>query len=226
MTLQEVLNRIPEATRSKRVPSVVALAEKAVPVLADALEEATCATIYSNGYVVFQKDEHATVFRLHDCREYEYRTAEEINIIPFSEFADQPWQVRVFMEGKDRLVHNQNNRKEGRTVSIDAYEADDTWLEISDMGAGDPLNILIDRESCQEEVKLLRKYLSKLPDFQREILQLCVVRGLTHEEAAKVMHTSRQAVTTSLKRALHNLRKMYGISDNGRGRNSFARKRE
>ncbi len=226
MTLQEVLNQIPEAKWSKRVPSVVALAEKATPMISDALDEETSATIYSNGYVVFQKGNHATVFPLHDCKDYEYNTVEETNIIPFSEFADQPWQVRVFMEGKDRLVHNQKNRKEGRTVSIDAYDTDAAWMELSDLGAGDPLNILVEREIRNEEVKLLHKYLAKLPDFQREVLMLCVVHGKTHEEAAKVMHTSRQAVTTSLKRALHNLRKMYGISDDCGGRNSFSRKEE
>ena len=223
MTLQEVLNQVPAAAWSKRVPSVIKLAEEGLPVLTEQMDEETSAVIYSNGYVLYQSGERATVFPLHDCREYVYNTVDEKNTIPYSEFADQPWQVRVFMEGKDRLVHNQNNRKEGRSVSIDAYGMDAFAEALSDMGAGDPLRMILEEERKQEEYEKLYENLARLTDRQREILTLCVVQGKTHAEAAQELGTSHQAVTDSLKKSLRRLRSMYGLKEDCGGRNCFCR---
>ena len=224
MTLQEVLNQIPEAAKVKRVPSVVKLAQEGIQVLADQLDEDTSVVIYSNGYVVYQCENRATVFPLHECMDYEYTTAMEKQRIPFTEFADQPWQVRVFMEGKDRLVHNQNNRKEGRTVSVNAYDSEVRWEALSDCGLYDPLRMLVEEEEKREEIELLYKHLEKLTGRQREILMLCVVKGKTHEEAARMLGTSRQTITDSLKKSLARLRKLYGLDENCGGRNCFCRR--
>ena len=223
MTLQEVMNQIPAAARRLRVPSVLQLAEEGIPVLEDTMDENTNAKIYSNGYVVYQSGSRATVFPLHDCKDYVYNTVEEKSRIPFEEFADQPWQVRVYMEGKDRLVHNCNNRGEGRTVSIDVYGSDALWEELSDLGTGDPLRMLIEGENRKEEIEALYRKLERLTDRQREILVLCVVQGKTHSEAAKVLGTSHQAVTDSLKKSIHRLRRMYGLDEDCGGRNCFSR---
>lgn len=223
MTLQEVLNQIPEAAKVKRVPSVVKLAAEGIPVLADQLDADTSVVIYSNGYVVYQSEDRATVFPLHACKDYEYISVLEKQVIPFAEFADQPWQVRVLMEGKDRLVHNQNNRKEGRTVSVNAYDSEIRWEALSDRGAYDPLRMLAEQDEKREEMELLYKHLEKLTRRQREILMLCVVEGKTHIEAAKELGTSRQAITDSLKKSLTHLRKLYGLDENCGGRHCFCR---
>ena len=224
MTLQEVLNQIPEATKVKRVPSVVKLAEEGIPALADQLDEDTSVVIYTNGYVVYQCGNRTTVFPIQVCRDYEYTTVMEKQRIPFEKFADQPWQVRAFMEGKDRLVHNQNNRKESRTVSVNAYDSEVRWEALSDCGLYDPLRMLVEEEEKREEIELLDKHLEKLTGRQREILMLCVVKGKTHEEAARMLGTSRQAITDSLKKSLARLRKLYGLDENCGGRNCFCRR--
>lgn len=223
MTLEEVLKEIPAARSVKRVPSVIMLAEEGTPVLWDDLDDDTSATIYSNGFVLYQSGDHATVFPLHDCKDYEYSGVEEKSFVPYEEFADQPWQIRVFMEGKDRLVHNQRNRGEGRSVSIDAYDSEALWIELSDQGEGDPLRIIIEREKRQEEMKLLYKNLSKLTAHQREILLLCVVQGKKREEIAAEMGMTHQAVTDCLTKALRRLRRLYGINENIGGRICFSR---
>ncbi len=224
MTLQDVLREIPAARYTKRVPSVIKLAEEGIPVLWDELDDDTSATIYSNGFVLFQSGDHATVFPLHDCKSYEYCSAEEKSFIPYEEFADQPWQIRVFMEGKDRLVHNQKNRTEGRTVSIDAYETEVVWMELSDQGAGDPLRIMVERETKREEIEELYRNLSKLTPHQREILILCVVKGKKREEVAAELGLTHQAVTDCLTKALRRLRRLYGVDENIGGKNNFSRR--
>ncbi len=222
MTLQEVFNAIPATQYSKRVPSVSKLVEENTPVIRDELDEDASATIYNNGYVVYESGEFATVFPLHVCRDYVYSGAEGASTVPFSEFADQPWQIRIFMEGKDRLVHNQRNRMEGRTVSIDAYDTELMWAELSDKGRGDPLRILEERNTRQEEIETLYKNLEKLTPHQREVLILCVVKGKKREEVAKEMGLTHQAVTDCLMKAIRRLRRIYGVNEIVEGRICFS----
>lgn len=223
MTLQELLNQIPEAKKTERVPSYVMLSAEAIPVIRDVMDEETSAIIYSNGYVVFWQGSHATVFRLHDCRDYVYHTVDESVTIPFSEFADQPWQVRVYMEGKDRLVHNQNNSGAGRTLSIDADQGDTWRTELSDREQNDPLFLLIEQEQEEEENKTLLDGWSKLTERQREILTLCVVNGKTRAEAAADLGMTSQAVTDAVRHALRQMRKQFGLSGDYERRQYFAR---
>lgn len=60
MTLQELLENIPAATKVKRVPSVAKLTQEAVPVVMDLMDEDTSVTVYSNGYVLYQRGQWAT----------------------------------------------------------------------------------------------------------------------------------------------------------------------
>lgn len=223
MTLQELLNLIPEAKHTQRVPSYVKLSEEAVPVFQDIMDDETSATIYSNGFVLFWKGSHATVFPLHDCKDYVYHGVKENTVIPFSVFANQPWQVRVYMEGKDRLVHNQNNRKEGRALSIEADHSEEWRRELSDRGQGDPLCLLIEQEICEEESKTVYDCWSKLTERQREVLTLCVIKGKTRAEAAADLGMSSQAVTDAVRHALRQMRKQFGLHGDYDRRQYFSR---
>lgn len=145
------------------------------------------------------------------------------SFVPFSEFQHQPWQVRVLMEGYDRMEHNCDRRKEGRAVSIDIDNNEDGWMELSDMGAGDALRILEELESRREEREQLRRNLAQLTERQRQVLILCVVEGKTHMEIADMLGTSHQAITDCLRRTLRRMRKLYGVDENCGGRNCFCR---
>lgn len=218
MTLQELFVSIPEAEKVKRVPSVARLTKEAAPVVSDVMDEDNAITVFNNGFVLYQKDQWATVFPLHDCnRDYVYVDEEMRSVVPLSEFLDQPWQVRVIMEGYDRMAHNCDRRKEGRAYSIDIDNNEDGWMELSDNGAGDALRILLERESEQEEKELLYKNLSKLTQRQREVLTLCVVEGKTRMEVAEFYGTTHQAVSDCLKKSLRRLRKLYGLEESYKG---------
>lgn len=223
MTLQELLKNIPAAEKVKRVPSVAKLAKEAVPFVIDTMDADTSVTVYSNGYVLYQKDQWATVFPLHDCTDYVYKDSNVESFVPFEEFMNQPWQVRVLMEGFDRMDHNCERRKEGRAVSIDIDNNAEGHIELSDMGAGDALRILVERESREEEEERLRQNLSLLTSRQREVLILCVGEGKTHLEVAEMLGISRQAVSEYLGKSLRHMRKLYGVDESCGGRNCFCR---
>ena len=215
MTLQELLVSIPEAAKVERVPSVAQLAKEARPVVMDTLDTDTSVTVYNNGFVLYQRGQWVTVFPLHDCKDYMYKNSNEQSHIPYSEFRDQPWQVRVLMEGYDRMDHNCDRRREGRAVSIDIDSNQKGWIELSDMGLGDALRMIIEQEEKAEERETLRRNLSLLTEKQQKVLFLCVVEGKTRMEVAAEMGITHQAVTDCLKKSLRRLRKLYGVDESG-----------
>ena len=209
MTLRELLEVTPEAAYVGRVPSVLAIAESEARIITRVdMDAETNATVYDNGYVVFQREERATVFPLADCREYAYRDANGVkSVVPFEEFASQPWQIRVFMEGDKRLAHNGYNRG-GATTPYDAIGEDSRML--SDQGLGDALRMLIEEETIAEEMEELHRLLNKITPKQRFVLIECVVNGRMHADVAAEMGTSRQAVTDCLKKTLCRMRRDFG----------------
>lgn len=211
MTLQQMFDRVPVAEEVDRVPSVLQLTAEAVPVAVDTSTDGVSVTVFSNGFVIYQRGQWATVFQLHNCRDYTYTTVEEKLEVPFSEFKDKPWQIRLMLEGEDRLVHNLRNRAEGRALSIDAFETAKELAQLSDDGAGDALRILVQRDLDAEERETLRRNMAKLTDKQRQVMILCIVQGKTRMEAAEEIGTTHQAVTDNLKRAIRKLRKLYGL---------------
>lgn len=213
MTLQELLVSIPKAAKVERVPSVAQLAREARPVVTDTMDEETSVTVYSNGFVLYQRGQWVTVYPLHECTDYTYKNSNVESRVPYAEFRDQPWQVRVLMEGYDRMDHNCDRRREGRAVSIDIDNNQKGWIELSDMGAGDALRMIIEREEKAEELEMLRRNLSLLTEKQQKVLFLCVVEGKTRMEVAAEMGTTHQAVTDCLKKSLRRLRKLYGVDE-------------
>lgn len=227
MTLRELMNTVDEAAWRERVPSVVMIMDSGSPVAAkEEMGNGIEVTAFQNGYVIYQKENHATVFPLHICRDYVERDAvDKEHVIPFEVFADQPWQVRVFMEGERRLVHNGNVRRYlAKERSYNVYM--EGWNMLSDEGEADPLRKIIEEEIRKEENEKLHSILATFTEKQRFILFQCIVNGRMQIDVANEMGTTRMNVTISLKKSLDKLREIYGVSDQKFGTNHFYRPEE
>lgn len=210
MTLHELMNLVPEAKWVVRVPSIKMLLNEAQVVLRDHSNPDILALVFDNGFVAYQRMGMVTVFPLHNCRDYSYKDSfGSVTEVSYEEFADQPWQIRVFMEGQDRLIHSQyNSAMERKTRSYSAWEEDGDYA--SDGGAGDPLSILIRMEEPDEK-EVLWKRVKKLTDLQQKVLYECVVNGKRHYEVAAELGMTRQGVSDILSRSIRQLRKAYGV---------------
>lgn len=63
-----------------------------------------------------------------------------------------------------------------------------------------------DQEDTSGKLKLVFKFLDKLPEKQREVFQLREVEGLTYEEIAEYLEVSMDQVKVNLHRARKSLR--------------------
>ncbi len=222
MTLRELMNRADKAAYTKQVPTVMALMESESPVItSEKMKDGIEATAFQNGYVIYQNGNRATVFSLADCRKA-YVEVDQMNTehaLSFDTFADQPWQIRVFMEGERRLVHNSNNRR--RFVGEISYDGFPEGGEcLADSGL-DPLRMLCEMEEKEEELQKLYDCLETLTESQRFILIESVVKGRTDLDVAREMGTSRENVSKSLRRSLARLRNSFGVGERPFHHNRF-----
>ena len=75
------------------------------------------------------------------------------------------------------------------------------------------MNKVIDEETRKEEYAELHQILTTFSEKQRFVLDECIGKGRMHSEVATKMGTTRSNVTTTLRKALDKLRRIYGISD-------------
>ena len=227
MTLRELMKKADKAAWVERVPSVAQLMKDGIPAIcSEKMGKDIEVTALQNGYVIYQNGAHATVFPIHECKDYvEKSVTEEEHVLPFEVFADQPWQIRAFMEGEKRLVHNTNARRYlAGEISYDAaYEG---WDMLSDEGEADPLRAIIEEEIRREEISELHKRISTLTEKQRYVLIQCVVYGRMQIDLADELGTSRMNITQMLQRGLNKLREYYGTNDRYFGTNHFYRSKK
>ena len=233
MTLNELTGKVTRGRHRNRVPSPLELVRSRTFIVAsERMGEDIEITAYHNGYIVYRRGDDATVFPLHSCGDYEEKdVCGRINVIPRTVFAEQPWQIRAFLEGEDRLVHNDNNyRAYYDTLSRDAsggsYKENRYNVLDSDRGESDPLLILLKKEEEQNENEICRlnRALEELTDNQRFVLHRCVVEGKMHIEVAEELGLTRAGVSDTLRKALRRLRKFYGIADRKFTTNHFSRR--
>ena len=209
MTLQELFDQVKVAGKVRRVPSVVMLAQSGVQVVAqEFLEGEVSITAYENGYAVYQSGRFVTVFSIHECREYVYQDTEgKPLVIPFSVFADQPWQIRLLMEGHDRLTRNREKEIQQRTLSYDVFETESTAMH--DGYAGDALRILVERETEKERLEWLRQGMQTLSEKERYTVWQCIGCKRTKTAVAQDLGVVRQTLDWYYKKAMKKLKKEF-----------------
>jgi len=161
-------------------------------------------TVYTNGFYVYDDGLHATVQRLSSCKKnivYEFQDGrrEEIEL---HRFADQPFYVRLSLEGEKRLDANSIARASGRVFSYN-------WDEMESKDLADKFDFaefLADRDSQNAEIKALRQALQHLTERQLIVLQKYFCENMTHQEIAHELGCSKQAVGKSYRAALKKLK--------------------
>ena len=94
--------------KEQRVPTVKALEESGVSVVAEKiLENHGSISVYQNGYVICRAHKRVTVFSLRNCVHYKYDALEGAgHHIEEEEFDEYEWHIRLILEGEDRIFMN------------------------------------------------------------------------------------------------------------------------
>ena len=199
MTLQELKEIIVIPEDGMKTPSAKQLGENGRVVAKKYFEEDAWIVAYQEGYALYHAYGCSTVFLIHKCGDYLYISNGMCSFLPEQFFRNEPWYVRLVLEGEDRLEHNREVKEQGRTVSCN-----ETPERCQVMGTiQDPvLGSLVSRENVEEMLDCLTKR-------QRAVVYLCLLQQKTRKEVAKELGISSPAVSAALSKATRRIQEGY-----------------
>lgn len=185
--------------KEQRVPTVKALEESGVSVVAEKiLENHGSISVYQNGYVIYRAHKRVTVFSLRNCVHYKYDALEGAgHHIEEEEFDEYEWHIRLVLEGEDRIFMNYEIIQGKWMPSREDREYREEILE----GVDEAVSTL-ERMISEERVEEL---LSTLTDLQRKVVHTHLFHGLSFTEAAKHLGMTRQNLTGIYNAAIYKM---------------------
>ena len=182
--------------KEQRVPTVKALEESGVSVVAEKiLENHGSISVYQNGYVIYRAHKRVTVFSLRNCVHYKYDALEGAgHHIEEEEFEEYEWHIRLVLEGEDRIFMNYEIIQGKWMPSREDREYREEILE----GVDEAVSTL-ERMISEERVEEL---LSTLTDLQRKVVHVDVMTAAFKEyTGVSLKKEQRQSIRKKLEQA-------------------------
>ena len=132
LTLQELKQVVSNREERRKVPSAKYLRENDVAVAKQRLMDCAEIIAYQTGYVLYCVGDYATVFPLFTCRDYVFEAERKIAVVEENFFDDQPWYVRLILEGEDRLWRNRETREHNNAFRIAVFPKNGANWQIKD----------------------------------------------------------------------------------------------
>jgi RNA polymerase sigma factor (sigma-70 family) len=197
-------------TEGQKLPTVKALRESDIRVLAIVETKDGVLTVFCNGFFMYEtKSGHATVYAVDRCANIVLSPVKDgtLNALDENTLDDCPWPKVLEFAANERIVSNANRDVERQEVlSLDAVDEDrDMRLMIHPEFE----TRLEEEESLMEESEKLRAALAKLTNRQREIIRLYYFDGMTQENIASRLEISQQATSKALKQAYQKIKDVF-----------------
>lgn len=204
MTLKELKTRVQVADVRVAVPKKAELLEMGAEVVVKELigigEEIS---VFDNGYVLYVEGKHSTVFRLHECADYDYEFVEgKTELVQASFFENENWYMLPLMIGMKRVETNRRRLLTNHKVLSYSVEGDD-YMKIQDV-APDVLEAMIMDETMEE----IRK---ALDERQLYAVTAYYCDGVSQIEISENLGISQQAASKLIKRAIQILRNVMEV---------------
>ena len=200
LTLQELKQVVNNREERRKVPSAKYLRENDVAVANQRLMDCAEIIAYQTGYVLYCVGDYATVFPLFTCRDYVYEAERKIAVVEENFFDDQPWYVRLILEGEDRLWRNRETREHNNCISYSCISEE--WCELVDKRQN-VLEKLIIEEAIGE-------FMDLLTDRQRQVIHQIYFQQRTQREVSRVFGITEPAVSKCISQAKQKMRRNAG----------------
>ena len=199
LTLQELKQVVSNREERRKVPSAKYLRENEVAVAKQRLMDCAEIIAYQTGYVLYCVGDYATVFPLFTCRDYVYEAERKIAVVEENFFDDQPWYVRLILEGEDRLWRNRETREHNNCVSYSCISEE--WCELADKG-----QCLLEKIIAEETV---RELMDLLTERQRQMIQRIYFQQKTQKEVSHELGITVPAVSKCISQGKSLLQILY-----------------
>ena len=196
LTLQELKQVVGNRKEKRKVPSARYLRENDVAVVKHRLIDGAEIIAYQTGYVFYCAGDYGTVFPLFTCRDYVYEAERKIAVVEENFFDDEPWYVRLILEGEDRLWRNRETREHNNCISYSCISEE--WCELADKR-----QCRLERMMAEETV---RELMNLLTERQRQMIQRIYFQQQTQKEVSHELGITVPAVSKCISQAMQKMR--------------------
>ena len=200
LTLQELKQVVGNRKEKRKVPSARYLRENDVAVVKQRLIDGAEIIAYRTGYIFYCAGDYGTVFPLFTCRDYVYEAGRKITVVKEDFFDNQPWYVRLILEGEDRLCRNREVREHNNCISYSHIS--ESWCELVDKRQN-VLEKLIIEEAIGE-------FMDMLNDRQRQVIHQIYFQQRTQREVSRGFGITEPAVSKCISQAKQKMRRNAG----------------
>ena len=127
MTLKDLKKRVPVADEKKVILRKKELLNTGAEIVVkEIIEDGVEISVYDNGYVLYEEGRHRTVFRLHECKDYDYSAVDgRKDAFGADFFENENWYILPLMVGMDRVEDSRRRiLSNHKVISIDIEEND------------------------------------------------------------------------------------------------------
>ena len=127
MTLKDLKKRVPVADEKKVILRKKELLNTGAEIVVkEIIEDGVEISVYDNGYVLYEEGRHRTVFRLHECKDYDYSAVDgRKDAFGADFFQNENWYILPLMVGMDRVEDSRRRiLSNHKVISIDIEEND------------------------------------------------------------------------------------------------------
>ncbi len=200
LTLRDLRKMVKRPAARENVPGCNVLMRSGEIVLRECLLADTELIVFREGYAIYRSGKKKTVFAIADSMPYVYESCEEGETISSDQWEEQPWYLRLVLEGEDRLERNNDDCENRRAVPWGVFSED--WSGREDLSIEE-----FDARILAEESKKMELMMSLLTERQREIMERFYEDDRSVTEIAKELSITPAAVTMSMKSSYARIRK-------------------
>lgn len=196
MTLKELKKKVPVADEKTVILSKNVLVKLGAEIVVkEIVKDGAEISVYDNGFVLYEEGRHRTIFRLHECEEYDYSSLKgSKNVFGEEFFENENWYILPLMIGMDRIETSRKRiLSNHKVLSFDGEDSD--FLSLRCPLVQDMTEELIKKETLEEIVSLLN-------DRQLYAVTAYYCEGVSQDEIANNLHISQQAASGLIKRSL------------------------
>ena len=196
MTLKDLKKRVPVADEKKVILRKKELLNTGAEIVVkEIIEDGVEISVYDNGYVLYEEGRHRTVFRLHECKDYDYSAVDgRKDAFGADFFENENWYILPLMVGMDRVEDSRRRiLSNHKVISIDIEEND--FFSIKARCVPDMTEKVLWNEMMREISDLLN-------ERQRYAVIAYYCEGASQAEIAKNLEISQQAASGLIQRAL------------------------
>ena len=164
-------------------------------------------TLLKNGSIVYKSQRRSTAFKLSDCLNFKYRTADGGTVLTYEYFADLDWTVWALLYGEERIESTVNHEYSRRVIGLRSAESSRQMSYLTDKQEEEFVDYAPSAEEIVIETDSFEELIAPLNKRYQDVCRKHYLGKLSIAEIAQQYNCSYHTAEMVLSRAKKQLKK-------------------